>query len=143
MRKLLGYTILTVSFVLCFATVIFAQRTSGDIEGKVTDPNGAVVPNVSITLTGVSVGFNRTVQSDDNGNFRIPQVPIGSYKLTTAPISGFAAATVDNITVTVEKSTLVNVKLGITSVNSVEISADAMGVIDPPKARFKRTSTQN
>ena len=137
MRKLLGYTILTVSFVLCFATVIFAQRTSGDIEGKVTDPNGAVVPNVSITLTGVSVGFNRTVQSDDNGNFRIPQVPIGSYKLTTAPISGFAAATVDNITVTVEKSTLVNVKLGITSVNSVEISADAMGVIDPTESKVQ------
>ena len=137
MRKLPGYTILAVSFILCFATAIFAQRTTGDIEGKVTDPNGAVVPNVSVKLTGVTVGFNRTVQSDDNGEFRIPQVPIGRYKITTAPSSGFAAATVDNITVTIEKSTIVNVKLGITSVSSVEISDDAMGVIDPTDSKVQ------
>lgn len=105
------HAVLTVSLVLCFATAVFGQRTTGDLEGKVTDPNGAVVPNVSITLTGVTVGFKRTVQSDDQGEFRIQQVPIGTYKITTAPLSGFATSTVESITVTVEKVTVVNISL--------------------------------
>src|SRR5947209_8262818 len=109
MRRSFRYTIMTMSLVLCFATAIFGQRTTGDIEGKVTDPNGAVVPNVSVTLTGVTVGFSRTVRSDDQGEFRIQQIPIGTYKITTAALSGFAASTVENISVTVEKLTVVNV----------------------------------
>jgi hypothetical protein len=47
--------VLSVSLLLCFATAVFAQRTSGDLEGKVLDQTDAVVPNVSITLTGVTV----------------------------------------------------------------------------------------
>src|SRR5262245_13770734 len=117
------HAVLTVSLVLCFATAVFGQRTTGDLEGKVHDPNGAVVPNVSLTLTGVSVGFKRTVQSDDQGEFRIPQVPVGSYKITTEAASGFAGTTVENISVTVEKVTVVPVKLGITaSTTTVDIA---------------------
>src|SRR2546421_9031957 len=100
-------TIMIMSFVLCFATAVFGQRTTGDLEGKVTDPNGAVVPNVSVTLMGVTVGFKRTAQSDDQGEFRIQQVPIGTYRITTAALSGFAASTLENINVTIEKVTVV------------------------------------
>ena len=35
-------SVLTVLLVLCFATAVSAQRTTGDVEGKVTDPNGCV-----------------------------------------------------------------------------------------------------
>src|SRR5215471_5438431 len=103
MRKRFRYALMTMSVILCFATAAFGQRTSGDIEGKVTDQNGAIVPNVSITVTGVSVGLSRTVQSDDQGEFRVQQIPIGTYKITTAAARGFAATTVENISVTVEK----------------------------------------
>src|SRR6185436_4860316 len=123
MRISFKATMMSLSLVLCFATSIFAQRTSGDIEGKVTDPNGAVVPNVSVTVTGVSVGFNRIVQSNSDGEFRIQQIPSGTYQITTAAISGFAATTVDNINVAIEKVTVVNVKLGITSATTVDVTA--------------------
>ena len=129
MRVIPRYTVLTVSLVLCFATAVFGQRTTGDLEGKVTDPNGAVVPNVSVTLTGVTVGFKRTAQSNDQGEFRIQQIPIGTYKITTAALSGFAATTVDNVTVTIENATAVNIKLGIaTATESVVVTSDSLGV---------------
>ena len=112
--------IFAMALVLCFATAVLAQRTTGDLEGKITDPNGAVVPNVSVTLTGVTVGFHRTVQSDDRGEFRIQQVPIGTYKITTAAITGFAESITENVTVTVEKVTVVNIKLGITADNQCD-----------------------
>ena len=135
------HTVLAVSLVLCFATAVFGQRTTGDLEGKVTDPNGAVVPNVSIILTGVTVGFKRTAQSDDQGEFRIQQVPIGTYKITTAPLSGFATATVESITVAVEKVTVVNIKLGITSVNTVNVASDVAGVIDASDSKVQTNIT--
>jgi hypothetical protein len=137
------HIIMTMSLVLCFATAVFGQRTTGDLEGKVTDPSGAVVPNVSVTLTGVTVGFNRTVQSDDQGEFRIQQIPIGTYKMITAAVSGFAAATVENVSVTIEKVTVVNVKLGITATTTtVDITAsDVAGVIDPGASKVQTNIT--
>jgi hypothetical protein len=135
------HAVLTVLLVLCFATAVFAQRTTGDLEGKVTDPNGAVVPNVTVTLTGVSVGFKRTVQSDDQGEFRIQQVPIGTYRITTTALSGFAAATVDGISVTVEKVTLVAVKLGITATTTTVNISDAAALIDPTDSKVQTNIT--
>src|SRR5262244_2348099 len=102
MRKRFRYPLMTISFILCFATAVFGQRTTGDIEGKITDANGAVVPGVSVTVTGVTVGFSRAVQSDSQGVFRVQQIPAGTYRITTAPISGFAATVVDGVTVTIE-----------------------------------------
>ena len=143
MRRIPRHTIMTISLVVCFATAVFGQRTTGDLEGKVTDPNGAVVPNVSVTLTGVTVGFKRTVQSNDQGEFRIQQIPIGTYKITTATLSGFASATVENISVTIEKVTTVNIKLGITATTTtVDIAAsDVAGVIDPGASKVQTNIT--
>ncbi len=136
------HTIITMSLVLCFATAVFGQRTTGDLEGKITDPNGAVVPMVSVTLTGITVGFNRTVQSNQEGEFRIQQVPIGTYKITTAALSGFAASTLEKVTVTIEKVTVVNIKLGITSVSTVDITAsDVAGVIDTSASKVQTNIT--
>ena len=130
-------TIMALSVILCFAAAAFGQRTTGDIEGKVADANGAVVPSVSITITGVTVGFNRTVQSDSNGEFRISQIPVGTYKITTAASSGFAATTVDSVVVTIEKVTVANIQLGVTSVNTVDVSADPIGAIDTADSKVQ------
>lgn len=137
------YIIMTMFVVTCFAAAAFGQRTTGDIEGKVTDTNGAVVPGVSITVTGVSVGFSRNVQSDSQGAFRVQQIPIGTYKITTAAISGFAATTVDGITVTIENTTVANIKLGIAAASeSVVVTTDALGVtIDTSDSKVQTNIT--
>ena len=75
---------------LCFATPGFGQETFGGIEGVVKDQAGSVVPNVTITITsageaasgttttGSGSGFRRTVTTDDQGFFRVLQVPPGN-----------------------------------------------------------------
>ncbi len=125
MRRGFRYALMTVSVILCFATAVFGQRTTGDIEGKVTDANGAVVPGVNVTVTGVTVGFSRAVQSDSQGEFRVLQIPIGTYNVTTAATGGFAATTINGVTVTIEKATVINIKLGLsTAAESVVVTAD-------------------
>lgn len=144
MRIRFRYALMTMSVILCFATTVFGQRTTGDIEGKVTDTNGAIVPGVSITVTGITVGFSRAVQSDSQGEFRVQQVPVGAYNVTTAATGGFAAATVSDVTVTIEKATVVNIKLGLTTTaESVVVTSDALGVnVDISDSKVQTNITQ-
>jgi carboxypeptidase family protein/TonB-dependent receptor-like protein len=129
MRKRFGYALMTMSVILCLATAVFGQRTTGDIEGKVTDTNGAAVPGVSITVTGITVGFSRIVQSDSQGEFRVQQIPAGTYRIATSPISGFAATNVDGVTVTIESVTVANIILGVAAATeSVVVTSDQLGV---------------
>ena len=127
--RLLRFALLTMALMTGLSAIAFGQRTTGDIEGTVTDGNGGVVPNVSILVTGVSIGFSRNVQSDSQGVFRLQQIPGGTYKITTTAIGGFAAVTTDNVTVTIENTTTVNLKLGIASATeSVVVTTDSLGV---------------
>lgn len=143
MTKILRSSLLTLFVICCLSAITFGQRTTGDVEGTVTDPKGAVVPGVEVTLAGVTVGFNRTVQSDSNGVYRFQQVPAGTYKISTAAISGFAATILESVTVTLEKITTADITLGISGqVNTVEISTDPLGVnVDPTQSKVQTNIT--
>lgn len=133
------------SLVLCLtASTAFAQETTGNIEGVVKDPTGAVVPNATVTITsfsgatdksgvttggaGVSKGFNRTVTANDEGFFRVLQVPPGVYTVTTTPISGFGEARYENVQVVLGKTTQLNIELKAGSASAVV----DVGVSDQP-----------
>jgi carboxypeptidase family protein/TonB-dependent receptor-like protein len=123
-----GYALMTMFALLFLSVAVSAQRTTGNIEGTVSDTNGGAVPGVSITLKGVSVGLGRTVQSDSQGVFRFQQIPAGIYKITTAATAGFAAMTIEEVTVTIENTASVNIKLGIASTTeSVVVTTDSLG----------------
>jgi hypothetical protein len=123
---------------LCFAALAMGQETTGNIEGTIKDPTGAVVPNAAVTVRSLaasdgtivpgSSGFSRTVTADGEGFFRILQVPPGNYVVTTGAISGFGEARYENVSVVVGKSTQLNVELkagGASAVVDVASSGDA------------------
>lgn len=142
MRRSFRFVMMAV-FALCLSAVAFGQRTTGDIDGKVVDANGDVVPGVSLTISGVTVGFTRTVTSGSDGTYRVTQIPTGIYKVTAAATKGFAAATVENVVVNIEKATSVDIKLAASvSQNVVEISADALGInVDTSDSKIQTNIT--
>ncbi|MBI1739743.1 MAG: TonB-dependent receptor [Acidobacteriales bacterium] len=80
-----------VSFLLLalvFSSGLLAQTITGTISGDVTDSTGAVVPNVSIKVEHTGTGVSRTAVTTGTGNYSIPQLPIGTYKVT-ASAEGF------------------------------------------------------
>lgn len=124
---------LSISFaaILLFAAGLFgqSQATSGNIEGRAVDPNGAPVPNVSVTATSQDTGFKKTVQTNEEGNFVLPLLQPGSFTITTEPSSGFAAATYENVRVTVGAQTTLEINLSASgSVNVVDVNAEGQGV---------------
>jgi hypothetical protein len=86
--------ILGVVFGLVFASAGFAQKTTGDITGTVTDSTGAVLPGVAVTAVCTATNLTRSATTDAQGGYSLPELPICVYKVTTE-LQGFKAATRD------------------------------------------------
>lgn len=127
MRKL----IFLLASTLCLITFSFgqSQSTTGNIEGRVVDQNGAVVPGVTVTATNQDTGLSKVVQSDDEGNYIFVLLPPGNYRVETAAALGFGPAKYENVRVTVGAKTTVEIALAAgATVNVVDVNAEGQGV---------------
>src|SRR5262245_50683274 len=91
-------SILFLLFLLLIgSSTLLAQTALSVLRGTVTDPNGAALPGVKIAITDLATNLTvRTVITDDNGNFEIPDLKLGSYRLN-AEKAGFRAYAADNV----------------------------------------------
>ena len=74
--------------LLGLSAAAHAQRTTGDITGTVTDTTGGVLPGVTVSAVCTDTSFTRTGVTDGNGGFRLSELPICVYKVTT-DLQGF------------------------------------------------------
>lgn len=117
-------------FSLFFATATMAQtNTTGTVEGVVTDPNGAVVPNASVTLSGPNLIRAQTTTSGADGTYRFSSVPPGRYTLDVAATSGFNTFRQENVEVNLTRSTTANITLALAGAN-VNVDVVATPEID-------------
>jgi hypothetical protein len=136
MRRLLGLA-LVLSFGL--ASGVWAQISTGNIYGTVTDESGAALPGANVTITGPTIGA-RSVTSDGTGSFRFLNLDPGSYKLAVG-LTGFA--TVDRV-VSVDSGVSVTVAFGMkvsTLQETVTVTAETP-VIDTKKTGTGTTLEQ-
>ena len=104
----------------------FAQSAvTGAISGKVTDPQGAVVPNASLTVTNTGTNNSTTVNATSDGTYKVTNLDPGKYTISTS-VSGFAPAKAENVIVEVGQTTTVDIPLTLgTAEANVEVTADA------------------
>lgn len=137
-------------FVL--ANSAFAQETTGGIEGVVKDPNGAVVPSMTVTITtakqstagttttGIGAGFRRVLVTNGDGFFRALQVPPGNYDVVTEASSGFGVSRYENVLVAIGQNTQLNITVNAgTSVNTVDVVATESAPVDTTSSGLSET----
>lgn len=109
---------------LLFSSSALAQFRSA-IEGTITDPSGAVVPDAKVTLTNTDTGVSQSVQSNAEGLFRFPSLGPGRYKLT-ATKQGFSTTVQENIVLLAEEIRTVSLalKAGVAT-ETVTVTAEA------------------
>jgi len=85
-RFVLAQKLLFAGLILCVTALTAlpsrAQTFRGTILGTVTDPTGAVVPGAMVTIRNVDTGLVRTTETQADGSYRLPEVPIGTYDVT-------------------------------------------------------------
>jgi hypothetical protein len=105
-----------------------AADTSGRILGTVKDPAGNVVPHAAAILTNKATGVKQTAQSDDQGAFAFPVVPVGTYELVIS-IESFRPYRKSDIAVDLGSAVQLEVRLDLAGVNeSVTVTEDATQV---------------
>src|SRR6202165_2328945 len=91
--------VLAVLVVLSLAVAANAQTFRGAINGTVTDPSGAVVPNAAVRATENNTGIDHNTVTTSEGVFSLQDIPLGFYKVSVTA-SGFPVYTVDKVEVT-------------------------------------------
>src|SRR5437588_3360096 len=103
---------------------LFAQSTA-TVRGTVTDATGAVIPGVTVTAQNQATGLARTTITNSSGNYELPALPIGSYRLE-ARAKGMQTQTLTGLLLQVSQIVVENFKLGVAQTSDViTVSAEA------------------
>src|SRR2546429_452985 len=109
--------------ILASGGVVWSQTVQGVITGTIMDPTGAVVPNVTVTITNVGTNISQATTTGSDGSYRFALVPPGTY---TVDVKATNFAEVRTTGIVVEASQIVpfNVKLELAKASQViEVTA--------------------
>src|SRR6266852_4102333 len=104
-RSKWNYSFQILQVVLCATSLLISpnsarsQAVTATLSGRITDASGGSVAKANVTASNLGTGFSRSAQSSDNGEYSIPALPAGEYKVTVE-FSGFGKQT-KNITLQV------------------------------------------
>ena len=96
----------------------FAQTDTTSIAGTVTDAQGAVLPDVTVTVTNAARNITRTAQTDGSGGYRFLGLPPGEY-VVTAERTGFKKYQAANVQAPIASPVTHNVELSVGDVSEV------------------------
>jgi len=113
---------------LIFSLQVGAQVISGDLVGTVYDKTGAVVPHATVEAVNTDTGVKDSAEASEAGEYRFNNLPAGTYKVT-ANASSFAATTINNFKVELNKTSTLPITLEIKGATTqVEVSGVAVAL---------------
>ena len=134
-RKLSQNTVFGVAGVLLAVFVAaapdaFAQGTNGTIRGAVTDETGSALPGVTIVTTSPALLVPQLlIISDNDGNYLIRELPVGSYRVTYE-LPGFQRFVREAIEITARFTATINVTLAVGALQETITVTGASPVVD-------------
>jgi len=102
--KAYGILAAALSVLLLLTFSVPAQKTSGQINGTVLDPQGSAVPDAVVTARQVGTALERTITTSQDGNYVLTDLPIGVYRLSVTK-TGFKETIAENVSVNVASVT--------------------------------------
>lgn len=107
------------------AMPVAAQTGGGNVEGRVVDESGAVLPGVTVTATNTSTGLSRQDVTGGDGSFRLASLPVGSYTVVFE-LAGFGTVTQEKLQVNVASTRSMDVTMKQAKVEeTITVTADA------------------
>ena len=134
-KNVFRFLALSFAAALCltFGTPVRAQSTA-TLQGTVTDPQGAVVPNAKVTVRSQATGAERITQTDAEGNYQVASLQPGLYRVEVQA-QGFQAQAASDLSVEVARTVVQNFQLTVGNVTQ-EVTVTAV----PPVVETATTS---
>ncbi len=127
--------LVTISLQLAFSQT---QAINGSIRGRVTDPGGAAVPGANVSAVNGATGYSRSIDSNDQGYYVLPNLPIGVYTVTINK-EGFETQKHTGIRLDAGTEAVIDAALKVGAVSTtVEVTGGAP-VIEPSRVNTGRT----
>ena len=120
---------------LSMSPLALAQTPTGSIEGSVTDPQSAVVPNATVTAKSRSTGLTRTANTSGEGRYQISQLPPDVYEVRVAA-ANFKTSVAREVAVTVGSNVPLDFKLEVGG------AAEEVTVLGSTEAEIDRVDNQ-
>jgi hypothetical protein len=126
---------------LLYASTASAQgggaSSTGTIQGRVSDAQGAVLPGVTVTATSPALIQPQTTVTSETGNYRFPAVPPGTYELSYE-LAGFNTMRRAGVSITLGFTANVNVELALATLQETVTVSGASPVIDTSTTRVQQ-----
>jgi hypothetical protein len=133
--------VLTLALALAAAAPAGAQgggaSSTGTIQGRVSDAQGAVLPGVTVTATSPSLIGEQTTVSSETGNYRFPAVPPGTYTLTFE-LAGFNTLRREGVLITLGFTANLNVELALATLQETVTVTGESPIIDTTSTRVQQ-----
>ncbi len=138
-----GIWMVAAALLLAGGFAASAQTFRGTILGTVTDASGAAVAGANITVKNQDTGILRTTQTTADGEYRVPELPVGTYTVTVE-MSGFQTAITRDVKVDVASEVRADVTLKPGQVSQrIEVSGESLSQIETTSDTLGGTLTAN
>jgi len=114
MRLVRDCSVFTLIFLLGIAAA-WAQLATAQLNGRVTDSSGAVLPGATVTMTQTATGLVRDAVTDGTGSYLISNLPTGPYRLEVS-LQGFRSYVQTGLVLQVGATPTVNAVLSLGSI---------------------------
>jgi hypothetical protein len=116
-----------------------AQTSFGRISGEVTDPGGAVIPNVPVVIKNIDTQATRMVNTNESGFYSATELPIGTYSVSVEQ-AGFRRQERTDLKLSADSRLTVNFSLQIGDVTqAIDVVAQAGEAINTTSGELART----
>ena len=126
--------------LLAGASSAWAQQQTGQIFGKVTDESGAVLPGVTVTLTGPSLLQPQIAATSETGSFQFPRLDVGTYDLKFE-LAGFKTVIKQGVRITVGFNADMSTQLGVSTMQETVTVTGESPIVDTKETGTKQTFT--
>ncbi len=113
----------------------WAQTSTGTLTGQVTDSTGAIVPEAVVTIREIKTNLTSSAATDPTGFYRVTNLPRGFYEIKVE-LSGFKAAVVSGVELTVNELKRVDVTLQVGAVTEVVTVTGQASLVSTEEARL-------
>ncbi len=108
---------------------LFAQETTGELQGNILIPDGTYLPGVIINVKGTNLVGEKNIISDENGSYKIPMLPPGKYDLTFK-LEGFKTAVLKGVELQVGKVLKMDIMMIPGKLEVIEKTKSTNSIID-------------